>query len=328
MDWIKKHYDQFTLALVSVLLLGFSAFIILKATSFGETFASIQSAPTPNDKIPPVDTTVIQTGQQQLDKPATWLHSTKENGPLFIARKYLIGEDGLPVDPTKGGQLHEGVPNEWLIKYELDLLSNTVLDEDPDKDGFSNRDEFFGADRSPENGDVDSTNPVDAKSFPPYYTKLFVKRYIRVPFRLLFNAHDGPEGEFQINTLDLRQPSQFLKIGDAVANTKFKLEKFEPKAETNASTGEESDVSELTLVNTETQERIVLVLAKVTDSPDSFALFHYAWPNPPLEFQVKKNQEFVLKPNIQERYKLVDIKETEALIQLPSGEKYTVPRLK
>jgi hypothetical protein len=149
-----------------------------------------------------------------------------------------------------------------------------------------------------------------------------------VPFRLLFNAHDGPEGEFQINTLDLRQPSQFLKIGDAVANTKFKLEKFEPKAETNASTGEESDVSELTLVNTETQERIVLVLAKVTDSPDSFALFHYAWPNPPLEFQVKKNQEFVLKPNIQERYKLVDIKETEALIQLPSGEKYTAPRLK
>jgi hypothetical protein len=335
MDWIKKHYDQFTLALVSVLLLGFSAFIILKATSFGETFASIQSSPAPNNKIPPVDTTVIQTGQQQLDKPAAWVVNLQNNGPLFVARKYLEGPDGYPMDPIKAGgmALHPPVPNEWLTKYELDLLSGTVLDEDPDKDGFTNRDEYLGADRSPDNGDVDATNPRDAKSFPPYHTKLFVKQYIRVPFRLLFNAYDGspqsPEKmEFQINTLDLRQPSQFLKIGDNVANTKFKLEKFEAKAETNPSTGEESDVSQLTLVNTETEDRIVLVLAKVTDSPDSFALFSYVWPNPPTDIRVKKNQEFVLKPNVTEKYKLVDIKETEAVIQLPSGEKYTVPRLK
>ena len=332
MDWIKKHFDQFTLALVSVLLLGISGFIILKATSFGETFASIQTTPAPNNKIPPVDTSVIQAAQSQLDKPAGWLPDLKVNGPLFVARKYLLGPDGQPVDPTKDGtSLHPPIPNDWLLKYELDLLSNTVLQDDPDKDGFTNLEEFLGADRSPDNGDVGSTSPIDPKSMPPFHTKLFVKQFIRVPFRLLFNAYDDTSGpdkmEFQINTLDLRQPSMFLKIGEAVTNTKFKLEKFEKKAVTNPSTGEESDVSELTLV-TESQDRVVLVLAKVTDSPDSFALFHYAWPNPPLEFRVKKNQEFVLKPNVAEKYKLVDIKETEALIQLPSGEKYTVPRLK
>jgi hypothetical protein len=281
-----------------------------------------------------VDTTVIQAAQSQLEKPASWLPDLKVNGPLFVARKYLIGPDGQPVNPIDGGTpLHPPIPNDWLVKYELDLLSSTVLQDDADRDGFTNLEEYLGADRASANGEADSTNPADAKSFPPYYTKLFVKQFIRVPFRLLFNAYDGtpkaPEKmEFQINTLDLRQPSMFLKIGEAVTNTKFKVEKFELKSVSNPSTGEESDVSELTLVNTETQDRVVLVLAKVTDSPDSFALFQYAWPNPPLEFRVKKNQEFVLKPTVTEKYKLVDIKETEALIQLPSGEKYTVPRLK
>lgn len=333
MDWIKKHYDQFTLAVLSTALLGVSGFIIFKATSFKDSFTDLETAPTRSDKIPPVDTSVIQSAQKQLDQPLTWAHDTKRNGFLFVAHKYLKTDSGdLGRPGGDGPPLNPPVPDIWLLKHDLDLLSTTVLSEDPDKDGFTNQDEFLGADRSPANGEADSTDPTDAKSFPPFHTKLFVKQYIRVPFRLLFNAYDGdpraPEKmEFQINTLDLKQPSQFLKLGDAVANTKFKLEKFEAKSVKNASTGEDTDVAELTLLNIDSQETVVLVLTKVTDSPDSFALFQYNWPNPPLEFRVKKKQEFVLKPKVTEKYKLVDIKETEALIQLPSGETYTVPRL-
>ena len=332
MDWIKKNSDKFALAVLALLLLVFSALIILRTTSFGETFASIQTAPPRNDQIPAVDTTVIQAAQQQLDKPVLWQPDHEKHGPLFVSRPYLIGPDGQPERTDKGGMLRPPVPNQWLTEFGLNILSSTVLEEDPDKDGFSTLDEFLGADRSPANGIADATDPTKADSRPPYHTKLFVKQYIRVPFRLLFNAFDGDpkqpdKMEFQINTLDLRQPTMFLKIGEQVTNTKFKLEKFEPKFIRNESTGEDSDVSELTIINSETQERVVLVLTKVTDSPDSYALFEYRWPQPPLNFQVKKNQEFVLKPLITERYKLIDIKETEALIQLPNGEKYTVPRL-
>jgi hypothetical protein len=131
---------------------------------------------------------------------------------------------------------------------------------------------------------------------------------------------------FQINTLDLRQPTLFLKIGEKVGKSVYQIQAFEQKTVDDPNLGER-DVSELTVLNTETKDVVVLVLNQVANSPESFALFSYLWPNPPLEFRVKRIQEFVLLPNKQERYKLLDIRETEAVIQLPSGEKYTVPRL-
>ena len=87
------------------------------------------------------------------------------------------------------------------------------------------------------------------------------------PFHLMFNSYDGdPKKDapdkfsFGINTIDLKQPSEFLKIGDIVRKTKWKLAKFEYKSALNAKTGEPEDVSELTLINTETKENLVLIL--------------------------------------------------------------------
>ena len=65
-----------------------------------------------------------------------------------------------------------------------------------------------------------------------------------------------------------------------VTGTKFKLEKFEYKVAKNPSTGEEDDVSELTLLNTETNDRAVLILNKIVDSPEFYVLFDYQWPEP------------------------------------------------
>jgi len=96
--------------------------------------------------------------------------------------------------------------------------------------------------------------------------------------RLLFNAYDGdpkkdtPEQmTYQLNTLHVRQPSQFLKLGEMISGTKFKLQNFSYKTAANAATGEETDLSELTVVNTETNEPTVLPLARVTNSPPTFA---------------------------------------------------------
>ncbi len=93
-----------------------------------------------------------------------------------------------------------------------------------------------------------------------------------VPFRMLFNGYDGvpkkdaPEKfEFQINTIDLKQPSQFLKLGNSIAKTKWKLTKFEYKTRPNPQTGELEDVSELTVVNIEPKQEVVLILNRVTD---------------------------------------------------------------
>jgi len=87
--------------------------------------------------------------------------------------------------------------------------------------------------------------------------------------RLKFQAYDGDEKEqakmtFQINTLDIRQPSEFLNIGDTIRKTGLKLTKFVHKELKDPKTGEAKDVSELTVVNTTTGVETVLVLDKIT----------------------------------------------------------------
>ena len=218
------------------------------------------------------------------------------------------------------------MPNKWILDHKLDILDNNILVEDPDGDGFNNLEEW----RNIKGDGSDSTDPIDKSSHPDYYTKLRLVQYIRKPFRLLLNAWDGdpktPEGmQFQINTIDVHQPSQFVHIGDMIKGTKFKVIKFEEKHQKNLATGSDSDVSELTVQNTETGDNVILVKDKVANSPDSYALFHYLWKD--LQFQVKKDKEFALLPEADKRYKLIDIKDDEALIQTPNSQQVRVPKL-
>jgi hypothetical protein len=160
------------------------------------------------------------------------------------------------------------------------------------------------------------------------WSQLRLVRVIKQPFRILFNAYDGdpkkPESlEFQINVVDVNEPSQFVKIGDIIAQTKFKVIKFEEKIASPR--GSAGDFSELTLTNTETGKEVVLTLGRITDTPDSYALLCYLWDN--TEFMVKKGAEFVLPPDITLKYRLIDVTESEASIKTPSGQEVTVPSL-
>lgn len=330
MDWIKKHYDQFALSLLALLLLAFSVMLILRARNFGSGFAAATATAIPRDKVPPVSLELIEAAKEALKTPPQWneadshikaANEEKKRGSLFVSDLYVIGKDGTPQKPSresfwKDSLTEQPIKNIWFMDNRLPLLDRSVPLQDPDKDGFPNEDEWRAG-----------TDPNNKDSHPAYVTKLFVKQFIRVPFRLLFNAYDGDpttdkidKFAFQLNTIDLRQPSEFLKIGDTVKNTKFKLDKFEYKTQLNPKTGEQEDVSELTIVNIETKEPLILVLNRVTDSPDYFMRFAYKWPNPPIEFTVKKRQDFVLKPNIDEKYNLVDSQEGKAQVKGSDGK--------
>jgi len=328
MDWIKKRYDQFLLAVTAVVLLAFAIMIMLKTGSFGDQFAEAQATVPVNSNIPPLKLDPVDEAKVAMEQPPTWVIENKEprsRGSLFVSEPYIIGEEGTPKKPKMGALRPDSltgkeIPNSWFLDNNLALREANVTMQDADKDGFFNEDEWR-----------ENTDPNNKDSHPAYHTKLFLKQFIPIRFRLILNAVNGdlkkPESlEFQINTVDLRQPSEFLKLGQTVPNTKFKLEKFEFKEELNPNTKEMTDVSELTLVNAETNDTVVLVLTKVTNSPEVYGLFDYQWPQPAQDIRVKKLQEFALKPETDKRYKLVDIKETEAVIQLPNGEKYTVVR--
>ena len=230
--------------------------------------------------------------------------------------------------------VHPPVPDKWILGNKLNLLSKTVLEEDPDKDGFTNLEEYFGeSGKAPEAGAaVASTNPNDPASHPPYRTKLFLKQFVTRAFLSLFKAYNGDvkkpeELDFQINSYEkgaqnqARVGTQFLKMGAVVGNTPYRIEKFDYKTVKNAKTGGEDDVSELTLRNVETQEPVILVLNKVTESPDSFAVLSFELTKPGKDFRVQRTKDFAL-PGTDESYKLIDISKERALIRRPSGEEY------
>ena len=84
----------------------------------------------------------------------------------------------------------------------------------------------------------------------------------------LFRGYDGiPEidgdlekSSFQIERIDVRQPPRWLKLGDIIPDTKFKLTAFRFKKRPNPKGGNEyDDISELTLVHTESKKRVVLI---------------------------------------------------------------------
>jgi len=310
MDWIKTHYDRVVLLVAAVALVACSALLISKVNGFPASFSAVEQKIKAGDKVEPADVSALKRAMDRVDNAATWQAS--HPGSLFVSRRYLV-VDGKLKDPTEDGEmLHPPVPNKWLQGYDLDILNANILNEDPDKDGFTVLDEFEAG-----------SNPIDKASRPAFSTKLRLKRYIRRPFRLLFAAYD--EDSYQINTLDLRQPSQFLKLGEPILGTKFKVLKFEKKTEYNPATEMEKDVSELTIQHVETQENVVLVLRKEVDSPDSFALFHFLIDGS--EFSVKKGQKFALKVEPKVEYKLIDISEAEAVItNIGTDERIKVPR--
>ncbi len=76
------------------------------------------------------------------------------------------------------------------------------------------------------NGKVTPTRSIKT-SHPDYLSKLKLKSFSEEPFRLMFSSWVGDT--FAINTIDLKEPTQFLKIGDTIAGTRFKIVKFERK---------------------------------------------------------------------------------------------------
>jgi hypothetical protein len=334
MSWIKKRYDQFVLVLAALALLGLSGMLALRAKNFSENFAAAQTTVVPGDKIPELDLSAVKKAEAQVAQPVKWEPAKDTNKFVFAADRYIIdATTSLPKRPKdtplyKDSLTGKDIPSSYFLDNGLALLDPGVPKQDPDKDGFTNEDEWRG-DRAP--GDPaswsGSTDPNDPKAHPKLHTKLFLKQWIRIPFRLLFQAYDGDpakpeEMSFQINAVDRGRKTAFLKIGEKVANSPYILKKFELKMRENPKTKAQEDVSELTVTNTETNDDVILVKGQVTDSPDSSGLFDYQITGK--DIQVKKLQEFVLLPDTETRYKLVDIKEGQALIQLPGGENYIV----
>lgn len=330
MDWIKKRPDQFTLALLALLLLGMGALLYKNVSSFGDQFAEALAAPTKSNQIPEVDTAKLDEARQRFEKPTVWTprkegENFRHSGLLFTSELYYVNKQGQIVKPGNDSLYNDSltdkpIPNRWFLANSLPLLDPNVRFQDPDGDGFLNEDEWRH-----------DSDPHNKAEHPPYHTKLFFKAQYTEPFRFLYKADDGDLTNPTIQINPMGQRTQFVRIGEMVQGTKIKLIKFEDKEAENPNTGGKIDVSEVTVQNIETGEEVVLVKGREVDSPNRFADFEYLWNKQHGEagqvFRVPRTKEFVLQPEITKRYKLLDVNDTGAVIQRPDGEKYQVPML-
>ena len=296
MTWIRAHYDRVAVLAAALFLLCSALLIMRSVLQFGENFSALQVSPPPKPALPPPKAVEMEQAAERLRQPAQWTFSGRSG--LFVPEKHFIDANGLPTT-LQTTEVHPPVPNEWLEEFGLPIADGDVLAQDPDKDGFSNLEEW-----------QNHTKPTDKDSHPAFIAKLKMKSFVQEPFRLVFAS--WVDDTFAINTNDLKEPTQFLRLGDSIRGTKFQLLKFTEKHEANKY-GTKIDVSELTLENRETRERVNLVKEKIMISPESVAKFVYAWSGR-REFAVKKDQEFSLKPEEQIKYRLVDVQPAKAVI--------------
>jgi hypothetical protein len=296
MEWIRLQYERVLLVAAAIFLLFCAISIWRNAMKFGADFGGRQSERQLKNASPPRKAVELGRTAEQLQQPAQW--TFRERSGLFVPEKHFIDANGMPAT-LKTTEVHPPVPNEWLEQFNLPIAEGDVLEQDPDGDGFNNFEEWQG-----------HTNPIEKNSHPDYLTKLKMKAFNEEPFRLMFSSWVGDT--YAINTIDMSEPTQFLKIGDTIAGTRFKIVKFTPKNQTNQY-GTTVDVSELTLEQEETKQQLTLVKEKVAMSPETVVTFAYSWGRL-REFQVRKDQEFSLQPLEQIKYKLVDVQQTKAVI--------------
>lgn len=295
LEWIKAHYDRVALIAAALFLFLSAISIWWSATQFGNRLAA-QPGPPPKNASPPATATELDRAAKHLQNPAQWKSSTRSG--LFVPEKHFIGANGLPAT-LQNTQVHPPVPNDWVEKFNLPIQDADLLEQDPDGDGFTNLDEWQGG-----------TDPINKDSHPDYLTKLHLVSATEEPFRFIFSS--WVDGTFALNTIDQSQPTQFLKIGDVIRGSDFKIVRFTEKHERNQY-GTNVDVSELRLQHKDTHVQVTLVKEKVATSPQSVATFVYTWDGR-REFEVRKDQEFSLKPLEQINYKLVDVQPAKAVI--------------
>jgi hypothetical protein len=299
MEWLRLHYERVVLLIAALALLFCAISLARRTTRFAADLAARKSTIIPKKASPPREAVDLARAQEKLQQPAQWAFRSRTG--LFVPEKHFIGPEGVPVT-LKTSEVHPPVPNEWLETYGLPIADADVLSQDQDGDGFNNLDEWQG-----------HTNPVEKTSHPDYLTKLKMKAFSEEPFRFVFSSWVGDS--YAINTIDMSEPTRFVKIGDIIAGTRFKVMKFTSKSTTNQY-GTTIDVSELTLQHQDTNEQLSLIKEKVAISPESVVTFEYSWPATASarDFIVRRDQEFSLKPNDDIKYKLIDVQPTKAVI--------------
>ncbi len=312
MDYLKAHYDRVLLIVGGLMLVVVTAYAAMGLGGLRDEFPMPAVATKGAEFEPNPELARLEAEAPRLREPGKSAWGEADQA-LFVSRVYLL-RGGQLIDILQSEtELVPGLPNDWILQYGLEYTDPNLGQADRDADGFTNMEEYAAG-----------TSPVDASSRPPLWTKLKVKTFEKIPFRMKFMGSPStrpgdeftPDTQFSINTLDYTSPTQFLKVGDKIEGTELEIIKAESKMAIDH-VGATVDASELTVKDSVTGDVIVLISGKTVDSPYFYALLVDTLTNN--EIKVEKGKTFTFGPE-NTTYKLLDVDGSVALINALDSE--------
>jgi hypothetical protein len=302
MEWLKKNYDRVILLVVGLLTVGLSVGLMLKSFAFSENFQLEEVSQ--KDVLPENRIADVQAAIETL-KIASAIEPPDVNNkqPRLFMTFPIIERDGEIFDMSENAELlREPVDNTWLIENGLDFLHKDVLALDPDKDGFTNLEEWN-----------EKTSPSDAASSPPILKKLYFVRREQENYVIEFSAKPDAQ-TFQIARRLPNPVSKFYKKGDTFFgdDQRFTIEGFEEASQQDPNSGIKRDVSRLKVRDSLSGGLIALTYRQKLNLPTYFAILVFTLSGDE-EFRVKQGDVFTL-PGRAEQYKLIDTQEDTATI--------------
>jgi len=251
MSWFSKNYEKAALGGAVAVALALAYMGWSKFGSVDQDFdGGLSGKGNNNTAVRNAD--LIPQGLASLKRDRVWEQALDGDRPvnLFTGIPLFVASTApeKPIDLPTADPVHPPIPNIWWIENRLDPGFADSPSRDPDKDGFSNLEEFKA-----------KTDPNAFKSTPPLIAKLMYVKDDSITWVL--RPGYGSEGKFPFTYKDTKNQSNKTGAANMIAPgelffekaplaNRFKLLGSEVRKEVTKSTKMEKEV---TIVRVEDQ---------------------------------------------------------------------------
>ncbi len=217
-------------------------------------------------------------------------------------------QGAIPADLAAADAAYEA----WFKKHTLDLADPKMLDDDPDSDGFTNREEFLA-----------DTNPRDPNSRPGVAKGLRLKEFVRKDLPFVLKSVQGGTAQIERDEEGVKR-TETVKQGQPLKNTSYRVMRVQSRPMKDKD-GNAVDASRVTLEDPATKQRVELVKDLPARSTASHAVIVSTDGNQSMTVHEGETFTWASVPPV--TYKVKDLRAEQVILEdVGTGKTVTVPK--